>query len=135
MKIRLSSKSIRSQWVEKIAEISGQNLFSCYQCGKCSAGCPAVSAMDILPNQVIRLVQLGLEEEVVKSKTPWICASCFTCVARCPRGVDLSKVMEAIRQILLRTRVDWVRPEELSEEVTSEAPQMGVVGGFRKYTS
>jgi len=134
MRIRLSSKTLHSVWVEKIAEISGQNLASCYQCGKCSAGCPAVSAMDILPNQVIRLVQLGLEEELMRAKTPWICASCFTCLARCPRGVDLSKVMEAIRQIVLRARVDWVKPESLSKEVLAKAPQMGIVGGFRKYT-
>lgn len=134
MRIRVSSKTLHSKWVDKISEISGQNLLSCYQCGKCSAGCPAVGAMDILPNQVIRLVQLGLEEEIVKSKSPWICASCFTCYARCPKGIDIAKVMEAIRQVILRAKVDWVKPEELSEEVVSEAPQMGIVGGFRKYT-
>jgi heterodisulfide reductase subunit C len=135
MRIRISGSTVHSKWVEKIAEISGENILNCYQCGKCSAGCPVVGAMDVLPNQVIRLVQLGLEEELTRSKTPWICASCFMCNARCPKGVDIARVMEAIRQILLRARVDWVKLEELSEEVMSEAPQMGIVSGFRKYTS
>jgi len=135
MRVRISSKTVHNDWVEKIAEISGQNLLSCYQCGKCSAGCPVVGAMDILPNQAIRLVQLGLEEDLAKAKTPWICASCFTCHARCPKGIDIAKVMEALRQVLLRLRVDWVNPEDLSPEVISKAPQMGIVAGFRKYTS
>jgi heterodisulfide reductase subunit C len=135
MRIRVSSGTVHNKWVDKISELSDQNLLSCYQCGKCSAGCPVVGAMDVLPNQVIRLVQLGLEEELVKSKTPWICASCFMCHARCPKGVDIAKVMEAIRQVILRTRVDWVKLEELSQDVISEAPQMGIVAGLRKYTS
>jgi len=135
MRIRVSSRTVHSKWVDKISELSDQNLLSCYQCGKCSAGCPVVGAMDVLPNQVIRLVQLGLEEELARSKTPWICASCFMCHARCPKGVDIAKVMEAIRQVILRTRVDWVKVEELSQDVISEAPQMGIVAGLRKYTS
>jgi heterodisulfide reductase subunit C len=91
--------------------------------------------MDLIPSQAIRLAQLGLEEELRKSKTPWICASCFVCHAKCPKGVDIPGIMEALRQILLRKRCDWIDPEDLSEEVTSEVPQMGIVGGLRKYTS
>ena len=75
MRIELNLKKLRSDFVKKIEELSGQNLMSCYQCGKCSAGCPMVSAMDILPNQAIRLVQLGLQEDVLKSETIWLCAS------------------------------------------------------------
>jgi heterodisulfide reductase subunit C len=135
MRVRISSRAVHSDWVEKVSELAGQNLLACYQCGKCSAGCPVVGAMDIIPSQVIRLAQLGLEEELRNSKTPWICASCFVCHAKCPRGVDIPGIMEALRQILLRKRCDWVNPEDLSDEVTSEVPQMGIVGGLRKYSS
>jgi heterodisulfide reductase subunit C len=94
MRIELNLKKLRSDFVKKIEELSGQSLMSCYQCGKCSAGCPMVSAMDILPNQAIRLAQLGLQKDVLESKAIWLCASCVTCGARCPRGVDLSRIME-----------------------------------------
>ena len=54
MRINLSRKKIKDPFVGKVEELSGQNLLACYQCGKCSAGCPAVSQMDILPNHPIR---------------------------------------------------------------------------------
>ena len=68
MRIKLSKKNIKDPFVLKVQELSGQNLLACYQCGKCSAGCPAVSDMDILPNQIIRLAQLGQSEEHVEVK-------------------------------------------------------------------
>lgn len=102
MKTEISIKNIKSKFLDKVEELSEENLYTCYQCGKCSAGCPSISEMDISPGEIIRLVQLGQEKEVLDSKTIWICASCFTCVTRCPKGVDLAKVMEALRQITLR---------------------------------
>ena len=82
MRRRLSKEKLNSEFVYKVGEISGQNLLAFYQCGKCSAGCPIVSEMDILPSQVIRLAQMGSDEEVLNSKTIWLCASCMTCMAR-----------------------------------------------------
>lgn len=132
--MEISARRIRSDFARKVEELSGQNLLACYQCGKCSAGCPSVSAMDILPNQIIRLAQLGLEEQVLRSRSIWLCASCFTCVARCPRGVDLAKVMEALRLILLRHKVDHVDPLKIPEETFVELPQIALVSNFRKFT-
>jgi heterodisulfide reductase subunit C len=134
MRVELTKNKLCSDFVKKVEEISGQDLLSCYQCGKCSAGCPMVFAMDILPNQIIRLVQLGLEEEVDKSKTIWLCASCITCGARCPRGVDLSKVMEALRLLFLRKNINNVEPSQISKETIAELPQIALVSGFRKLT-
>ena len=76
---------------------SGVEVSSCYQCGKCSAGCPLAFAMDYMPRQIIRMVQLGIKEEVLKAKTIWLCVGCDTCYTRCPRKVDLPKLMEALR--------------------------------------
>jgi heterodisulfide reductase subunit C len=90
--------------------------------------------MDWLPNQVIRLVQLG-DEDALKSKTIWLCASCFTCATRCPKGVDLSKVMEALRTILLRKGFDEVKIKEVDPDKIGEIPQQLLVCGFKKLTS
>ncbi len=92
-------------------------------------------AMDFLPNQVIRLVQLGLEEDIVRSKTVWICASCFTCTVRCPQGVDLAKVMEAVRLVILRKNTDYMQVSDIPTDTLSELPQIALVGGFRKHTA
>jgi heterodisulfide reductase subunit C len=91
--------------------------------------------MDILPSQIPRLVQLGQEEEVLRSKTIWLCASCFTCETRCPKGVDLAKIMEALRVMVLRKNVDQVSPLEIPRSILEELPQIALVSGFRKFTS
>ncbi len=74
------------------------NIKSCYQCGKCSAGCPVAFAMDYPPRQIIRLLQLDLVDEALKADSIWICASCETCSARCPRNVDIASLMDALRR-------------------------------------
>ena len=135
MRVKITKDKLCSDFVNKVSEISGQDLMACYQCGKCSAGCPMVSAMDVLPNQVIRLVQLGMEEEVTKSKAIWLCASCVTCGARCPRGVDLSRVMEALRQLTLRKNQDKLDPGKMPKETIEDLPQIALVSCFRKLTS
>ena len=135
MRVELSSKKLRSDFVKKVTEISGQNLNLCYQCGKCSAGCPMSFAMDILPNQVMRLVQLGQEEDIANSRTVWLCASCLTCTARCPKGVDLSRIMEALRLLTLRKNQNRIEPSKIPPETVAELPQIALVSGFRKLTS
>ena len=89
----------------EIQAICGENVMSCYQCGEGTAGCPAAFGMDIAPNQVMRMAQLGLKDDVVSSSAIWLCAGCETCATRCPRGVALSKGMDACRQIAVREGV------------------------------
>ena len=135
MRVEISSQRLQSDFVKKVEAISGQSLLACNQCGKCSAGCPMSFAMDSLPNQIIRLAQLGLEEDITKSKTIWICASCLTCTVRCPRGVDLGRVMEALRLITLRKNIDYVETVNISTDTLNELPQIAMVGGLRKHTA
>ena len=132
MRVQLSIDKVRGPFVARVEEISGQDLLACNQCGKCSAGCPVVAAMDLLPSQVVRLAQLGMEE-VLESDTIWICASCLTCVTRCPKGVDLPRLMEALRQIALRQGATKLDLGALSPDLVREVPQLAIVGGFRKY--
>jgi heterodisulfide reductase subunit C len=134
-RVSLSRENVKGEFVQMVNEISGQNVLNCYQCGRCSSGCPLTFAMRLLPNQVIRLVQLGLEEEALNSNTIWVCASCLTCHARCPRGVDLARVMEALRAISLRPGThDRIKPENLPPETLAKLPQQALVSGLRKFT-
>ena len=135
-KLRLDSGSFSSLFQERLAELSGQDLFTCYQCGKCSAGCLSAAAMDIAPHAVVRLAWLGQEEELRKINTHWLCAACLTCDLRCPKGIDISRIMEALRVMFLRPREepDIVSPESLPKEMMKRIPQQALVAGLRKYT-
>ncbi|MFL7807317.1 MAG: 4Fe-4S dicluster domain-containing protein, partial [Anaerolineae bacterium] len=74
-------------FLHEVERRSGQNLARCYQCGKCSAGCPIAFEMDYPPHQVIRGVQMGMRDLVLASSTIWLCAACETCSTRCPQDV------------------------------------------------
>ena len=132
--IELSGSLYTTPDLEYVLEISGENMFACYQCGKCSAGCPSYSAMDIPPHTVIRLLQLGQIEQVLQTKAIWLCASCQTCKVRCPKGVDLARIMEALRQIILRENISITNPSEISEEELKRLPQIALIANFRKMT-
>jgi heterodisulfide reductase subunit C2 len=127
----LDLDDLHAAWVGEIEVLSEQKLLACYQCGRCSAGCPMVDEMDLLPNQVMRLAQLGVQS-VLSSQAVWVCASCLTCHARCPKGIDLPRVMEAIRILAMRASGAHLLAGELSVQVLTEAPPMAVIGALRK---
>ena len=90
---------------------SGEKITACYQCQKCTSGCPLTFAMDIVPHKLIRSVQLGLRDEVLKSDTIWVCASCETCTTRCPNGIDIAHIMDSLRQISQKEGVKASQPQ------------------------
>jgi heterodisulfide reductase subunit C len=137
MKIEISGRTVHNEFAKKVEEISGQNLFACYQCGNCTAGCPVSFAMDLGPHQVIRYTLLGLESEALASNTFWICASCLQCTSRCPKGLDIARIMDALRMILLRDkeRLDHINVADLTDEMVDRTPQIAFISGFRKFLS
>lgn len=86
-----------SDLLEEVQERSGTQVSACFQCHKCSTGCPIGPEMDFLPSQVMRLVHLGAENEVLASQSIWLCASCEACTTRCPMAIDIAGVMDALR--------------------------------------
>lgn len=95
----MPSFSFLGEMEEKCAE----PISRCFQCTKCSGGCPMDFAMDIHPNQVVRYIQLGLKDELLKSNTIWVCASCKTCQSRCPNAIDISRINDILKKICLET--------------------------------
>jgi len=101
----------------------------------CSASCPVRFAMDLSPTQVIRLVQVGKVERIFESNTFWICSTCFACQARCPRNINITKVMEALRQIKLRKEQDVISINKIPKEELKILPPIALVSNFRKTTA
>ena len=118
----------------KIEELSGENIDLCFQCGGCSSGCPLTEEMDLLPSTVMRYAQLGIEE-ALESTTIWVCSTCFNCEVRCPRGIDIANVMEALRQTVLRAKYDRVSLDDLTPEELRELPQIAIISNLRKLTA
>jgi heterodisulfide reductase subunit C len=98
-KMLLSQATMNLDIVKKVEQLSGSSVRRCFQCGKCSAGCPMASFMEHPPNRVVRLLQLGQWERVLAGRSIWYCASCETCSTRCPNKVDLAAIMDTLRKL------------------------------------
>jgi heterodisulfide reductase subunit C len=98
-------------FIDRVSELSHQNVRRCYYCLRCSAGCPAAEFMEYTPAQLLRLVQLGQGEAVLTSSAIWLCIGCETCGTRCPNEIHAGVVIDALRRIAL---VEGVTPAERS---------------------
>lgn len=126
---------VRRAALAKVAELSGENVYECMQCGTCSAVCPMVESMGITTRQGIHFLQFGMVEKVVDARIGEFCASCHTCQVRCPRGIEVPKVFEAVRLLSLRQNKDFIKLGELADETIEGAPQIAMVSAFRKLTA
>jgi heterodisulfide reductase subunit C len=135
MKLILDRTKLNSELIQRIKEISLQKIMACYQCGKCTAGCPVADAMDIVPNEMMRLVMLGEIDKLLSSKAIWLCTSCFQCGTRCPKGIEVHRVFEALRSLALRDGKNFTNIEKLLDVKLEEIPQQGIIAGFRKFES
>lgn len=86
-----------TDFIRQVEKASGQRMSRCYQCGNCSASCAYTYVYDYPVNQIMRLVQLGQRETVLKSRSIWLCATCQACTTRCPNNIDVARIMEALR--------------------------------------
>lgn len=81
------------------------SVTSCFQCRKCTNGCPASFAMDYYPDEIIRFVMMGQAQKVLGSKTIWVCASCETCTTRCPNEVKIAELMDCLKEMSIQNGI------------------------------
>ena len=93
------------RFLEEAKRRSGEELSLCYQCLKCTAGCPTAPYMDIRPNNIVRKIQMGMKGEVLGSSAIWLCVSCETCGTRCPNKIDIGILMDALREMAIEEKV------------------------------
>jgi heterodisulfide reductase subunit B len=107
----MAINELKNDLAERVRAETGQNVFLCYQCVKCTSGCPVAEFFDWQPNQVMRALQLGQEDIALRSQTPWLCASCQTCTTRCPQGLDITAIMEFLTREALERGIKPAVPE------------------------
>ena len=121
-------------FAKEIKEIPGcENLLNCIQCGTCSATCPLSIYMDYTPRKIINLARSGFKDEVLKSPTIWLCASCYGCTVDCPKEIKVTDVMYALKQRAIRDKVYPKRfpPPVLAREFLSMVRSRGRVSEGR----
>jgi heterodisulfide reductase subunit C len=93
-----------------LQDVTGENVMLCYQCKKCTLGCPSAYTMKMKPHELMRAVQLGLKENVFWSGTIWVCLSCETCNTRCPQGINILRVIDGLREMTFSKKDDYYNP-------------------------
>ncbi|MGQ9584703.1 MAG: heterodisulfide reductase-related iron-sulfur binding cluster [Anaerolineae bacterium] len=117
------STTLRTDLAHQVMEECGENVYLCYQCKKCTAGCPVAPYFDLTPNQVMRAVQLGMRDLVLNSRTIWLCAACETCTTRCPQGIDIARVMDVLEIMAQR---EGIRPKVRPVPMFYKAANRGI---------
>lgn len=120
---------------EDILRISGVNPQKCMQCGKCSGACPSYDEMEYHPHQFVAMVRKGQIEKLMESESIYKCLSCFACLERCPRNVEPSKLIEAVRVAVIRQQgKNHMSADDIPAKLDDKIPQQALVSAMRKYS-
>ncbi|OGF50923.1 MAG: hypothetical protein A2231_09950 [Candidatus Firestonebacteria bacterium RIFOXYA2_FULL_40_8] len=138
MKYELQLKNIKEGFRKDVERLSQQKISNCYQCGKCSAGCPVAYAMEYPPTMAMRMIQLGMHDRLMSANTSWFCVSCETCTTRCPREIDIAKVMDTLKIMAQAGKYklsdneipifDWIFLKSI--ELTGKIYEIGMIGAY-----
>jgi len=119
---------------EDIIRISGVNPRKCMKCGKCSGTCPSFDEMEYHPHQFVYMVEKGQIDKLMASKSIYKCLSCFACLERCPRNVEPAKLIEAVRQAVIRRQgMNHMTENHIPALLDDKLPQQAIVSAMRKY--
>lgn len=131
---------------EKISVSLEESVLKCYQCGKCTAGCPLAEDMDFTPNQILRMLQHGtpeFDEKVLRSMSIWLCLTCDTCHTRCPQEVDFPHIMDFLRSESIKRKMVNPKAKEIiafhksfldSVRLTGRLYEVGLIAGYKMRT-
>ncbi len=109
MNITISGEQLA--FAKELQSLTGENVMLCYQCRKCTLGCPSAYTMKMKPHELMRATQLGLAEQIYWSGTIWICLSCETCNTRCPQEINILRVIDGLRELSLSRKVEYYNPQ------------------------
>jgi heterodisulfide reductase subunit C len=119
---------LRAAFWEQVDGIpDGFKIKKCLQCGTCTGTCPVSDVMDITPRQTVAMFRAGLLEEILKSRTIWLCASCYACTVRCPAGIKVTDTMYALKRIAMEKKIypDGIPVNVLSGAFTKNVKRFG----------
>ncbi|MCJ7458985.1 MAG: 4Fe-4S dicluster domain-containing protein [candidate division Zixibacteria bacterium] len=101
-----TKEKLNQTFLEDIYSIpDGEKLKACIQCGTCSASCPTSYSMDYTPRQIISAFRAGMLDQVLRSNTIWMCASCYYCTVRCPSGIKLTDIMYELKRLGIKYKI------------------------------
>jgi len=108
-RIKISDGSaVDPEFTQQVLQLTQEEVMSCFQCMKCTNGCPLAPEMDVPPNKAIRYVQLGMRDAALSADSIWICATCYTCSVRCPNDIDIARVMDTLRRLAYQSEGDAI---------------------------
>ncbi len=105
----ISPEDGNEKFLQKL-ETMGIDVHACFQCGRCSAGCPVADYFDLQVMEVVRLASYGMEDVLLGSKTIWLCAACETCATRCPNEIEIAGLMDVLRALALKKGIVPAEP-------------------------
>ncbi len=116
---RIDLKKLDPDFKHRVApELGGEHIKKCFSCGVCSARCPIEKIEpEYNPRKIIRMILLGMEEELLREEFLWHCSTCYTCQESCPQKVNFTEVVFALRNLAVRKGWPpraWGRPRTCS---------------------
>ena len=138
----VDTRELNRSLTAKVLGRCGTDFRRCYQCGSCANGCPFVKAMDYPPNVVLRMLQYGMRQEVLKCGAIWVCVGCHTCSSQCPMDIDIAAVMDTLRVMAVEEGVAIAKPNILdfhetvlhSLEKYGRAHKLGIMLRYKMQT-